>query len=246
MPSGKLSRRSVGSTPWYPSPSATRNSAGRWISSSTTRRMTGARSRKKTKEKKEREERILKIAVVLQTFLCYSPQNTMASTKSSPALSRNPRDFVIATMGSHSALQILKGARDEGMRNLVICKKGSERPYQSYGVADEFLFVDDWKDWNPALEKELIKRKAIIIQHGSFISYLGHDGVKEMKPMYYGTKEILEWESNRTMEREWLLKSDLLLPRVFASPEDIDRPVLVKFPGAGGGFGYFVATSPNH
>ena len=167
----------------------------------------------------------------------------MTPRQSAPALSRNPKDYVIATMGSHSALQILKGARDEGMRNLVICKKGSERPYKSYGVADEFLYVDDWKDWNAQLEAELIKRNAVIIPHGSFISYLGHDRVKTMKPMYYGTKEILEWESNRTMEREWLLKADLLLPRVFAKPEDIDRPVIVKFHGAGGGFGYFIATS---
>jgi 5-formaminoimidazole-4-carboxamide-1-(beta)-D-ribofuranosyl 5'-monophosphate synthetase len=167
----------------------------------------------------------------------------MTPKASAPALSRNPKDFVIATMGSHSALQILKGARDEGMRNLVICKKGSERPYTSYGVADEFIFVDDWKNWNAELENELIKRNAIIIPHGSFVSYLGHDRVQGIKPMYYGTKEILEWESNRTMEREWLLKAGLLMPRVFQKPEDIDRPVIIKFHGAGGGFGYFVAHS---
>jgi 5-formaminoimidazole-4-carboxamide-1-(beta)-D-ribofuranosyl 5'-monophosphate synthetase len=158
--------------------------------------------------------------------------------------STNPKDFVIATMGSHSALQILKGARDEGMRNLVICKKGKERPYKSYGVADEMILVDDWNEWNPELEAELIKRNAIIIPHGSFVAYLGYERVKAMPVMYYGTKEILEWESNRTMEREWLLKAGLLMPRVFEKPEDIDRPVIVKFHGAGGGFGYFVAKSP--
>ena len=157
--------------------------------------------------------------------------------------STNPRDYVIATMGSHSALQILKGARDEGMRNLVICKKGKERPYKSYDVADEYIFVDDWKEWDEKLEQELIKRNAIVIPHGSFVAYLGHDRVKNVKAMYYGTKEILEWESNRTMEREWLLKAELLLPRVFKKPEDIDRAVIVKFHGAGGGFGYFVAKS---
>lgn len=168
---------------------------------------------------------------------------TLRSAQDRLTLSHNPKDFVIATMGSHSALQILKGARDEGMRNLVICKKGSERPYKSYGVADEYLFVDEWTDWNAELEAELIRRNAIIIPHGSFISYLGHDRVQKMKPLYYGTKEILEWESNRTMEREWLQKADLLLPRVFKKPEDIDRAVIVKFHGAGGGFGYFVAKS---
>jgi 5-formaminoimidazole-4-carboxamide-1-(beta)-D-ribofuranosyl 5'-monophosphate synthetase len=166
-----------------------------------------------------------------------------AAPAPSPA-SRNPKDYVIATMGSHSALQILKGARDEGMRNLVICKKGKERPYKSYDVADDYIFVDDWKEWNPALEAELQKRNAIIIPHGSFVSYLGHDRVRSMKSMYYGTKEILEWESNRHKERIWLQNAGLLLPKVFDKPEDITSPVIVKFHGAGGGFGYFVAKTP--
>ncbi len=168
----------------------------------------------------------------------------MTAAKAQSPASRNPKDYVIATMGSHSALQILKGARDEGMRNLVICKKGKERPYKSYDVADEYIYVDDWKNWNAEIEQELIKRNAIVIPHGSFVSYLGHDRVRSMKPMYYGTKEILEWESNRNMERVWLEKAGLLLPKVLKSPEDIDRPVIVKFHGAGGGFGYFIANSP--
>ncbi|HLD71380.1 MAG TPA: DUF1246 domain-containing protein, partial [Candidatus Peribacteraceae bacterium] len=132
--------------------------------------------------------------------------------------SKNPKDFVIATIGSHSALQILKGARDEGMRNLVICKKGTERPYKSYGVADEIILIDDYTQWNTALEEELIKRNAIIIPHGSFVAYMGHERVKNMQAMYYGTKEILEWESNRVMERQWLEKANILLPRVFEKP----------------------------
>jgi 5-formaminoimidazole-4-carboxamide-1-(beta)-D-ribofuranosyl 5'-monophosphate synthetase len=157
--------------------------------------------------------------------------------------SKNAKDFVIATMGSHSALQILKGARDEGMRNLVICKRGKEEPYKRFHVADEILLVDEWAEWNDALEKKLLERNAIVIPHGSFISYLGYDRVRTMNVMYYGTKEILEWESDRRMERQWLEQAKILLPRVFEKPEDIDRPVIVKFHGAGGGFGYFVVKS---
>ena len=146
-------------------------------------------------------------------------------------------------MGSHTALQILHGARQEGMRNLVVCKKGTERAYESYGVADDIILVDDWNEWE-SIEDELIKRKAIVIPHGSFIAYMGHDRVKNMRAMYYGTKGILQWESDRTMEREWLEAAGLKLPRVFQKPEDISKPVIVKFHGAGGGFGYFVARSP--
>lgn len=169
-----------------------------------------------------------------------------AVSKATPILpaSRRPQDFVIATMGSHSALQILKGARDEGMRNLVVCKKGTDRAYKSYGVADEILEIPDWSDWNDALEEKLISRSAIVVPHGSFIAYLGHERVRGMKAMYYGTKQILEWESDRRMEREWLERAGLKLPKVYADPNDIDKPVIVKFHGAGGGFGYFLARTP--
>lgn len=160
--------------------------------------------------------------------------------------SANPKDFVIATIGSHSALQILKGAKDEGFRTLAICKEGTERVYDSrgYGVADEIISVPKFEDWNEKIEEQLIAKNAIIIPHGSFIAYMGHDRVRDMKAMYYGTKEILQWESDRTMERQWMEKSGLRLPNVFTDPNLIEKPVIVKFHGAGGGFGYFVAKSP--
>ncbi|MFA7682420.1 MAG: formate--phosphoribosylaminoimidazolecarboxamide ligase [Candidatus Peribacteraceae bacterium] len=166
--------------------------------------------------------------------------------KSAPILpaSTDPKDFVIATIGSHSALQILKGAKDEGMRTLVICREGAERPYKSYPVADEIITIPDWSAWDTAMEEELIKRNAIIIPHGSFIAYIGHERVRQMQVMYYGMKDILEWESDRKKERVWLEKSDIQLPRVFEKPEDIDCPVIVKFHGAGGGFGYYIAKTP--
>jgi 5-formaminoimidazole-4-carboxamide-1-(beta)-D-ribofuranosyl 5'-monophosphate synthetase len=128
--------------------------------------------------------------------------------------SRNIKDYAIATIGSHSALQILKGAKDEGVPNIVVCKRGTERVYKSFGVANDFIIVDDWSEWDTKVEPELLKRNAIIIPHGSFISNMGHAKVQAMKTMYYGTKEILEWESNRTMEREWLLDANILMPRV--------------------------------
>lgn len=170
----------------------------------------------------------------------------MTPKKSSPSApsSRNSSEYAIATIGSHSALQILKGAKDEGMKSIVICKKGSEKPYKSYGLGDEMILVDSWDQWDEKVEPELVKRNAIIIPHGSFISYMGHDKVKTMKSMYFGTKNILEWESDRTMERKWLEDAQLLLPKVFKTPEEIDRPVIVKFHGAGGGFGYFVVRTP--
>ena len=154
----------------------------------------------------------------------------------------NIKDYKIATIGSHTALQILKGAKDEGFSTICICQKGKTKPYESYGVADEIIEIDSFKDFF-SIEQQLIDKNAIIIPHGSFVAYLGADKVREIKAMHYGTKGILEWESDRSKEREWLLSADIKLPRIFEKPEDIDRPAIIKFHGAHGGKGYFIAKS---
>jgi 5-formaminoimidazole-4-carboxamide-1-(beta)-D-ribofuranosyl 5'-monophosphate synthetase len=158
--------------------------------------------------------------------------------------STNPKDYAIATIASHSALQILKGAKEEGMHAIAICTPKTRRVYESYKVADEFIEIPSFEDFFQ-IEAELIAKNAIVIPHGSFVSYLGHERIKkEVKAMHYGSKGILQWESDRTMERVWLKKAGLNLPKIFATPEEIDRPVIVKFHGAQGGFGYFIANSP--
>ena len=58
---------------------------------------------------------------------------------------------------------------------------------------------------------------------------------------YYGNKKILRWESDRHLERKWLKGAGLKLPKIFKDPSQIDRPVIVKFHGAKGGKGYFIA-----
>ena len=153
-------------------------------------------------------------------------------------------DYKIATLGSHSALQILKVAKDEGFETICIVEKGKRKPYESYGVADKFIEVENFKDYFK-IEPELIKENAIVIPHGSFVSYLGVKNVKDIKAMHYGTKDILEWEADREKQRRWLLNAGLKLPLIFERPEDIDRPVIIKFHGAKGGMGYFIANNPD-
>jgi 5-formaminoimidazole-4-carboxamide-1-(beta)-D-ribofuranosyl 5'-monophosphate synthetase len=155
----------------------------------------------------------------------------------------NIKNYKIATLGSHTALQILKGAKDEGFETICICERGKERPYLSYGVADEIVLVDSFKDYFK-IEPALIDQNAIIIPHGSFVAYIGAEKMMDVKAMHYGTKGILDWESNRTKEREWLLDAGIKLPKIFKSPEEIDRPIIVKFHGAFGGRGYFIANTP--
>ena len=154
------------------------------------------------------------------------------------------KDFKIATIGSHTALQILKGAKDEGFETICICAKGRRKPYESYGVADQIIEVDKFEDFFE-IEQQLIDQNAIVIPHGSFVAYIGAKKAMDIKAMHYGTKGILEWESNRTKEREWLLDADIRVPKIFKNSSEIDRPVIIKFHGALGGKGYFIANTPS-
>src|SRR3989344_4645320 len=152
-------------------------------------------------------------------------------------------NYTIVTLGSHSALQILKGAKDEGFRTGVVATPDRLTLYNSYrNFIDEILEIKSWKDF-PKLEKELSKRNAIIIPHGSFVAYLGMDENKNMKVPYFGNKKVLDWEENRKMQRDWMEKSGIKVPHRFRKGDKIDRSVIVKSYGAAGGKGYFTARN---
>ena len=56
-------------------------------------------------------------------------------------------DVKIGVLGSHSALEIMDGAKDEDFQTRVFCQKGREGPYQRFGrIADEITVLDKFKD----------------------------------------------------------------------------------------------------
>jgi len=64
-----------------------------------------------------------------------------------------------------------------------------------------------------------------------------------MKVPYFGNKAVLDWESDRLKQREWLENANVPVPRRFTKAGEIDAPVLVKSYGAAGGRGYFFAKN---
>jgi 5-formaminoimidazole-4-carboxamide-1-(beta)-D-ribofuranosyl 5'-monophosphate synthetase len=150
--------------------------------------------------------------------------------------------FKIGTLGSHSALQILKGARDEGFKNLLICERSRVRAYDSFKLADTTIALDSLSQAE-SLEQRLIDEKVILVPHGSFFNAFDLDRLLAMKTMYFGNRHILPHEENRLKQRAWLKRAGLTLPKIYAKPADIDGPVIIKFFGAGGGKGFFLAHS---
>ena len=152
-------------------------------------------------------------------------------------------NYTVVTLGSHSALQILKGAKDEGFKTAVVATPDRIPLYKSYpNFIDEILAIKSWDEF-PKLEQKLIERNCIIIPHGSFVAYLGMDENKKMKVPYFGNKKVLDWEENRKMQREWMEKAKVKVPHRFRRGDKIDRPVIVKSYGASGGKGYFTARN---
>ena len=156
------------------------------------------------------------------------------------ANNQSNNNFTIATLGSHSALQILKGAKDEGFSTLVISTPYRLPFYKRFRFIDEFVEVKTFSEF-PSVEKKLLNRNIILIPHGSFVAYLGEAGNKNLHIPYFGNKKVLDWEGNRKMQLEWLKKANLNIPRKFGRGDAIDRPVIVKSYGAAGGKGYFIA-----
>ena len=145
--------------------------------------------------------------------------------------------YTIATLGSHSALQILKGAHDEGFRTLVIANEETEPLYRSFAFCDETIRIKEYSEFMK-LVPELEKRKIIIVPHGSFVAYLSLSEHKNMTIPYFGNKAVLDWEASRELQRQWLTAAGLNVPRQFRTSAEIDRPVIVKLYGAQGGKGY--------
>ena len=63
-------------------------------------------------------------------------------------------DVKIGVLGSHSALEIMDGAKDEDFQTRVFCQKGREGPYQRFGrIADEITVLDKFKVHLPNIKR---------------------------------------------------------------------------------------------
>lgn len=151
----------------------------------------------------------------------------------------------VATICSHSALQIFSGAHEEGLRTLGLCKPNIKWVYESFPLAkpNSFIEVKEYKDvLSNGIQNRLREENAVIIPHGSFVEYVGAENIlKSLEVPLFGNREVLLWESDRKKSIKWLKSAGIRTPTVFNKPEDIDRLVIVKFPGARGGRSYFLA-----
>ena len=150
----------------------------------------------------------------------------------------------IATLGSHCALQLLKGAKDEGLKSILICEKKRESLYRRFNFIDELILVDSFIEiLDEKCYSVLEKNNAILIPHGTLISQMSSEEIESIKIPMFGNKSILRWESDRSLKEKLMLEAKLNVPKSVDSPKEINKLVIAKRHGAAGGKGYFMATT---
>jgi 5-formaminoimidazole-4-carboxamide-1-(beta)-D-ribofuranosyl 5'-monophosphate synthetase len=150
----------------------------------------------------------------------------------------------VATLCSHSSLQIFHGARSEGLPTLGLCAGAPPRFYDAFPLArpDRFLSVAKVSELS-RVAPELNAAGAILIPHGSFVEYLGPEAFGALDVPVFGNRAVLGWEADRRKEREWLVSAGVSMPKRFEEVSEVDRPVIVKYYGAKGGKGFFLAKN---
>lgn len=146
----------------------------------------------------------------------------------------------LATLCSHTALQIFYGARAEGIKTIGLCTRERKKFYDSFPLAkpDEYMIIDGF---NSLPCEELAAQNAVLVPHGSLVEYAG-SSINDLPAPIFGNRNSLLWEKSREKMSHWLNNAGLRTPKTI-NPQKIDRPCIVKFPGAKGGRGYIIVKS---
>ena len=150
---------------------------------------------------------------------------------------------IIGTLGSHCSLQVLKGAKDEGFKTLLISEKKRYHVYNRFSFIDHVILVDKFRDILEAgIQNRLNDLNCILIPHGTLISSLSSDEIESIDVPVFGNKFILRWEANRSLKQKLMIESKLQILRTIKSKGEINDLCIVKLHGAAGGKGYFLAS----
>ncbi|ASJ06418.1 formate--phosphoribosylaminoimidazolecarboxamide ligase family protein [Thermococcus pacificus] len=172
----------------------------------------------------------------------------------------DPERITVGVIGSHSALDIADGAKEEGLPVLVVAQRGRHRTYAEYfklrktrdgltkGFIDEVIVLDKFAQIID-VQDELIKRNVIFVPNRSFVVYTGIDRVEnDFRVPLFGSRNLLRSEE-RSEEKSyyWLLEKASLPYPEEVKPEEIDDVglVIVKLPHAKKRLerGFFTAAS---
>jgi len=142
-------------------------------------------------------------------------------------------DVRIGVLGSHSALEVMDGAKEENFQTTVFCQKGREGPYQRFRrIADEIVVLNKFKEMgSPKIQKAIINSNTIVVPHRSLTVYLGYKVLENsFKVPIFGNRKLFQAEERTAKRNQYYLleKARIKFPKLFNDPRDINRPCIVK------------------
>lgn len=142
----------------------------------------------------------------------------------------------IGVLGSHSALEVAHGAKQEGFETVVVCQKGREKTYTKHykNLFDNIILLDKFAD---IVEEEHLRKlrelSTIFVPNRSFSVYVGYRNIEERFTVpLIGNRFMLKTEERDLPKNQYylLLKAGIQTPKLFHSYKEIDRLVIVKVP----------------
>lgn len=172
------------------------------------------------------------------------------------------KEYIVATLGSHSALDVCHGAKKEGFRTTVVAQKDRDKTYCDYyktrkragkevGCVDNVILLSKFVDLiEPKNIKQLQDENAIFVPNRSFAVYLGYKNIeKKFNIPVFGNRRLLRAEEREEARNQHYLmkKGGIIQPEKVSSPEKIDRLVIVKAKEAARSYerAFFLAGSYN-
>jgi len=165
----------------------------------------------------------------------------------------NPSNITIGVLGGHSGLDVCHGAKKYGFKTVAVCQKGREKTYSKYyktrpddgmleqpllgfgnskGCVDEVILVDKFADIvKPEVQEKLRAMNTIFIHNRYFWVYCDFNQIeKDFLVPIFGTREMLKLEERDVEQNQYFLlqQAGIRIPKIYESPEEIDRLVLVK------------------
>ncbi|TLX99361.1 MAG: DUF1246 domain-containing protein, partial [Thaumarchaeota archaeon] len=118
------------------------------------------------------------------------------------------KNVTIGTIGSHSALEIMDGAKDENMKTVCICQKGRDLPYRRFKrLVDEILLLEKFSDiMNRENQERLRELNTIMVAHRAFTAYLGYENIENnLKVPVFGNRSLLRAEERTVPRNQYYL-----------------------------------------
>ena len=146
------------------------------------------------------------------------------------------KEIRIGVLGSHSALEIASGAKQEGLETVVVCQKGRDKTYTKYyrNIFDHVIMLDKFSQ---ITSKENVKKltdlNTVFVPNRSFSVYAGYEAIEnQFSVPLMGNRCMLRTEERNTPRNQLYLlkKAGIATPKTFRTPSEIDHLAIIKVP----------------